>query len=754
MGSTTRVLAAALTAVWMGGSLAPADAQTQGRKWFTYEQAFESTGMGAEPGRDPAGVLADVPVVSGWLDDEHYLETRRDVDGRRRVFAVNAATGSARVHRDASARGAGVQYASDGSFSVYVRDNDLYRDDADGSKTRRLTANAGTEKHLRLSPDARSVAYTRDGNLYVYDFAAGLERQLTTDGGGVILNGDPSWVYMEEILGRGGNAFWWSPDSSKLAFMRFDDSPVPTFPIYHADGQHGRLEIQRYPKAGDANPWVRMGVVTVADARTVWMDFEEKVDHYVAWPFWSPDSRTLLVQWMNRGQDTLRVFACDPATGKKRQIVEEKQDSWVDWYKDLHFLTDGSAFLTISDVDGWEHLYLYGLDGALRRRLTTGEWRVNAIERVDDKGGWVYFTGRPGRSWDAHLLRVRLDGGEPQQLTKAEGIHRVEVSPAGTYFVDTVSTVTTPAVVTLFRGDGTAVRELGSAASPHMREYAWGKSELFTIPSGDGRYALPAWWVLPPDFSPSRRYPVIFSIYGGPDAARVHNTWQGLQPHYWAQRGVITISVDHRASGHFGKKGVALMHRQLGKWEMTDLISAAQWLRTKPFVAADRIAITGGSYGGYVTSLALTYGAAHFNYGVAAAPVTDWHLYDTVYTERYMDTPGENPEGYKQGAVLTWIGQYKGGLRLTHGTIDDNVHMQNTLQVVDWLTSNNKRFEVMIYPDSRHGLQATQRTHATRETHDYWVEHLLDGRLPDPPAQTSHKEKKPAKPGIAASVVP
>ncbi|MFH1574454.1 MAG: prolyl oligopeptidase family serine peptidase, partial [Acidobacteriota bacterium] len=258
--------------------------------------------------------------------------------------------------------------------------------------------------------------------------------------------------------------------------------------------------------------------------------------------------------------------------------------------------------------------------------------------------------------------------------------------------------------------------------------------------SGDG-FDLPAYWVLPPDFDPNRQYPVIFSIYGGPDAGRVHNQWPGLQPHYWAQRGVITLSLDHRASGHFGKKGVALMHRNLGKWEMHDLIEGAKWLRTKPFVARDKIGITGSSYGGYTTLMALTYGADHFNYGLAGSSVTDWYLYDTVYTERYMDTPAENPEGYKNGAVLTWIERYKGLVRITHGTIDDNVHMQNSLQVVDWLVSHNKSFELMLYPDSRHGIQASQRPHQGREAHDFWVRTLLDGKLPATPTSSAGERK-------------
>jgi dipeptidyl-peptidase-4 len=719
------------------------------KKWLTYGQVFDAAGR-MTPGetyRDPSGILTDLPAISGWLDDEHYLETRVDpADKRRKLFSVSVADGSAHVHRDATEadglpRGFDLRTAAatsgDGRVFVFTRGEDLYAWNAPAKSWRRLTATAAPERFPRLSPDGRWLAYTRSNDLYAYDLEGGLERQLTSDGSDVIRNGDPSWVYMEEILGRGGNAFWWSPDSTRLVFMRFDDTPAPSFPIYHPDGQHGELEVQRYPKAGDANPWVKMGVVKVADGRTAWMDFEEKVDQYIAWPFWTPDSRTLTVQWMNRGQDTVRLFACDPDTGKKRLLLEEKQPAWVEWYKDLEFLPSGAGFLLISDVSGWEQIYYHGADGALKKQLTPGGWRVNSIARIDEKNGWVYFIGRPAKSWDAQLMRVRLDGTGLSEVSKGEGVHRVQVSPSGAYFIDTVSTLTTPSVMSLYKTDGTLVRKLGDAASPAMHELALGKAELFTIPSEDGQFQLPAYWILPADFNPSKQYPVIFAIYGGPDAGRVHNTWPAWSAQYWAERGVITISVDHRASGHFGKKGVALMHRNLGKWEMTDLITATKWLRSKPFVAKDKIAITGGSYGGYTTAMALTYGAEFFNYGIAASSVTDWRLYDTVYTERYMDTPAENPEGYKQGAVLTYADRYKGGLRLTHGTIDDNVHEQNTLQVVDWLTSHNQRFELMVYPDSRHAIQASQRAHVARETHDYWVRTLLDGKLPEAPAQTT-----------------
>jgi dipeptidyl-peptidase-4 len=711
----------------------------RGGRWLAYDQAFPST-PASRPA--PGGPLGELPTITGWLDDERYLETRTDKDGERRQYAVSAIDGREQLHRDWAAmkkefpKGADpsrpAATSRDGARSVYIAEGDLYLHDPASTGLQRLTASSAAERTPRFSPDGKWVAYTRDNDLFAYDIDSRVEHQYTSDGSETVYNGWASWVYYEEILGRASQyaAFWWSPDSSKIAFMRFDDRPVPVFPIYHSPGQHGELERQHYPKAGDPNPYVQMGIVGVLDGRIAWTDFEPRSDHYLAWPVWSPDSKTLMVQWMNRGQDTIRFFACEAATGKKAQIFEEKQPTWVEFYEDLHYFKDGSGFLARSAPDGYEHLYVHAPDGALKRRITSGSWRVESIERVDEKNGFVYFMARPEKAtWDRQLMRVKLDGTGLQPLTTVAGTHQVRVSPGASYYVDTFSNISTPQQMALYRSDGTLVRKLGDARTPATAEYDWGKGELFTIASGDG-YDLPASWVLPPDFDPKKRYPVIFSIYGGPDSGTVRNAYPSLQAHYWAERGVITISVDHRASGHFGMKGVWLMHRNLGKWEMHDLIAAADWLRARPFVAPDRIGIVGGSYGGYTTLMALTYGAGKFNYGQAGSSVSDWRLYDSVYTERYMDTPAENPEGYKNGAVLTWIDRYKGGLRITHGTIDDNVHMQNSMQVVDWLTAHNRPFDLMLYPGSRHGLLPSQRPHQNRESHEFWVRHLLNGRLP------------------------
>ena len=713
-----------------------------GEKVFSYEQAFgrqAQSRYGATRGID--GVLGGLPEITAWLDDETYLELRSGDGGKgKRLFAVGADDGREEVYRDYPAlaavlpEGMDVQTPADANDDltrlVVEKDGDLFFVELPEGVVRRLTATNSEEKNPTLSPDGRWVAYTRDNDLFAYDLESSLEHQLTDDGSEEILNGYASWVYFEEILGRRGRhrAFWWSPNSSRLVFLRFDDSGVPVFPIYHADGQHGELELQRYPKAGDPNPTVRAAVVSVADGTTTWLDFDGDADQYLAFPVWTPNSERVVVQWMNRGQDVLRLFSCDPVSGEKTLIHEERQQAWVEFYEDLEMLESGDGFLFTSDVDGWRHIYLHGKDGTLTRRLTSGDWPVRSIVAVDEAGGWVYFTGSPGKSWDTRLLRTDLAGRKTEDLTESEGTHQIRMSPGGAYFIDTSSSIHRPSRMQLHRGDGSLVRELGDQHIAAMDDYAWGRSELFTIPSTDGAYRLPATWVLPPELEPDRRYPVIVSIYGGPASGSVRNSWRRLQDHYWAQRGVITLWIDHRGSGHFGKAGTALMHRNLGKWEMEDYAAAAAWLRTQPVVEDDHIGITGGSYGGYVTMMALTHGAEHFNFGVAGASVSDWRLYDSVYTERYMDSPAENPDGYAAGAVLTWADRYTGGLLITHGTIDDNVHMQNSLQVVDRLTCDNKPFELMLYPDSRHGVQRVQRAHRSRVIHDFWVRTLLDGQ--------------------------
>jgi dipeptidyl-peptidase-4 len=696
-------------------------------KKITYEQAY--------PARD--GFFRMGGMVS-WLDDQNYLVRERDEKTKAmRLMKVSAKTGVKTPYLDFEAiqkslpQGfVAVTYAAaspDLSRLIFNVQNDLYLYVLGTKTLKRLTANAAPEKTPRLSPDARYVAYTRDNNLFACDLETGLEYQITTDGSDTILNGHESWVYMEEVSNRVSRyaAFWWSPDSRRIVFQRFDDGPVPIFDIVRSTGVHGELEQERYPKAGDPNPKVRLGIASLPDNKLVWADFDENADQYLAWPKWLPDGSRLFVQWMNRGQDDIKLFVVDPATGKKEEVYDEKQPAWVEFFPDLYFFKDGSGFLLRTDADDWSHLYVYDLAGKLKTRLTQGDWAVGEISLVDEKNGRVYFTSGQDKTTQTHLFRVGLDGRNLEKLTGEPGTHRVQVSPGGSYFLDTFSSSTAPSRQDLYRTDGTLVRVVEKPDAGRWEGYNLAKKELFTIPTDDG-YALPAYWILPPDFDQGKKYPVLFQIYGGPAAPTVSDTYPQVSQLYLAQEGIIVMSVDHRGSGHFGKKGVALMHRNLGKWEMSDLIQAVKWLRQKPFVDAARIGITGMSYGGYTTCLALTYGADYFTHGLAGSAVTDWKLYDSIYTERYMDTPHENKEGYDFGSVMTHAKKLKGVLLIEHGDMDDNVHMQNSVQLINALIDLDKPFDFVLFPNQRHGYGGKKGEAANRRAVDFWFKNLLN----------------------------
>ncbi|MFC3199759.1 DPP IV N-terminal domain-containing protein [Parapedobacter deserti] len=661
-----------------------------------------------------------INTIRGWADEMHYIE----VDATSREQSL--------VHVKTGAR---TPYTPPPSsdVEVYVKDNDIYIREG-GNSPRQLTRSPETEeKNPTLSPDNRYVAFTRDNDLYAVRVSDGREIRYTSDATDVIYNGWASWVYFEEILGRGSRykAFWWSPDSKTLAFMRFDDTKVPMFPIYGSSGQHGYLEQTRYPKAGDPNPEVKVGFVPVEGGDVVWADFNEKDDQYFGQPYWSFDSSSLMVQWMNRDQTILKFFQVDLSTGLKKEIYDERQDAWIDLSHSerITYLKDNKHYILKSDKTGWAHYYLYTLDGALVNPITEGRWQVSTLELVDEKNKVIYFTARKEHSATVDLYSVSYNGKNLKRLTFGDYTHQVSVAPDGRHFITMYSNVHTPTKVALMDNKGKLIRELADSRAGDFDDYIFAKTELITIPTPDG-YQLPATITWPTDFDETKPHPVIFSIYGGPDAGSVRNTWKGTANQHWANEGIVQISVDHRASGHFGKEGVALMHRKLGHWEMEDYITAAEWLKSKPWVANDKLLITGHSYGGYLTCLALTKGADYFDYGIAGAPVTSWELYDTHYTERFMDTPQENLEGYKNGSVLTYVDNYKGVLRILHGDMDDNVHMQNTIQLVDALTDRDMPFELMIYPGSRHGFSREKSAYDRKERYRFYYQYLLEKPMP------------------------
>ncbi|MBL7112950.1 MAG: S9 family peptidase [Bacteroidales bacterium] len=698
------------------------------KKKLTYEQAFEY----GEPR------LTSFPSrPMGWLDDTYYLEMKREQGGGS-IVKVHAVTGEETVFfnyadfKDDLPEGFNLARSEantdDYQKHIFSQENDLYYFNATSKEFKRLSENEPEENNPTFSPDGKKVAFTRDHDLYVIDLESGKETRLTTDGDELVYNGWASWVYYEEILGRASrySAFWWAPNSEMIAYLRFDDSPVPMFPIYRSEGQHGELEKTRYPKSGDPNPLVKLGVVNLADAKTLWLDDTEADDHYVAWPFWSPDSKILVYQHLNRGQDDMRFMAGNPNTGESKEIYHEQNKTWVDFFTDIYVLGDGTGFLVRSDRSGWRNLYHYDFEGNLVNQVTNFGWRIEGIEQVVEKTKTVFFTGTGGESTESHLYSIKLDGKGLKKLTTIPGSHSASVSPGGKYFTDSYSNLTTPTKVEIFDTKGKSIRLVADTKAPEMDEYDLGKVELFRVKIDDG-YELPVTLILPPGFDENKKYPVIISIYGGPDAGFIANRFPwGMSQFWYAQQGIIMVSMDHRASGHFGKKGLDEMHRNLGKWEMHDYIEVVKWLEEKPFINGDKIGITGGSYGGYTTCMALTYGADYFNYGIANYSGTDWQLYDNVYTERFMDTPLENPEGYEFGSVMTHAGNYKGYLLITHGTMDDNVHLQNSIQLVSKLQDLGKDFEMMFYPGVRHGWGGPKGQHLRQLQLKFWFRHLLD----------------------------
>ncbi len=679
----------------------------------------------------------ELPQILKWLDDDNYLELKKEAKVSK-VYKVNAKSGKSVLFDDVSYEDEvkanlpegfvldrSAKFTEDYNSVALVKDKNLYYYSRTNNKFKALTDNPSEEITPEFSPDESRIAFTRDHDLYYIDIETGLEHRLTNDATDVIYNGYSSWVYMEEILGRytRHQAFWWSPDSKKLAFLRFDDTPVPMFPLYRADGIHGELELTRYPKVGDTNPDVKLGVIDLETKKLTWFDCNCKEDKYIAFPVWTNDSKKFFYQTNNRDQNNLKIYIADLTTGEKKEIYDEKQETYVEFYTDLYTLKDGSGFIIRSDKSGWENLYHYDLDGKLVNQITNLSWRVNGIQEVDEENRVVYFSGTGEESTESHLYKVNMDGSKLTKLTQEAGSHRVLISPNNKYFIDTYSNISTPTRKELFKTDGKHIRFLGAqeGADPEKGEIA--KVEMFTIPHPDG-FDMPAWWVLPEGFDPSKKYGVVFQIYGGPNSKNVNNRYTNPQGNYLTENGIIRFSVDHRGSGHFGKKGLNEFYGHCGTVDIQDYSEAVKWLLKQGFVDETKVGITGGSYGGYMTAIALTKGSDYFTHGFGSSAVIDWRLYDNVYTERYMGTLEKNNAGYEAGNASNFADRLKGKLFMIHGTMDDNVHMQNIIQFVDVLTELKKDFQFMLYPNGRHGWGGNKRIHSTNLQKQFWLDHL------------------------------
>ena len=655
--------------------------------------------------------------------------------------------------------------------------------------------------NLTYSPDSTRLAFTRDNDLYVVDIASGEETRLTHDGSDLILNGYASWVYYEEIFGRPSRyrAFWWSPDSKKIGFYRFDNSHVPLFPIYSAFADStaaatrysspkvtdlalgGSLSETRYPKAGQTNPQVRIGIIDLdLPSQTVWADFDPAEDQYFGIPFWSPDSKEFFIARMPRLQNTLDLYSVNAADGSKTHIYNETYKTWLNWINPVIF-TEKGLYMAREFETGWQQIYFLSYDGKEFRRLTDGtNWSVNLL-RVDEKKGEVYFTAKRDATVRQALYKVDAKGVVTALTDPAYHVTGVSFSPDGKYFAASYSNVTTPARIAIFPTTGGMVSEghCGDIAAANLRgpqpapkkghgleglvvadmkgpdydasKYSLGSLVHMTTPDG---FTLPGMIVYPYDFDPSKKYPVHVDIYGGPDTPLVRDRWvtPNENNQWYSANGIIQITVDPRAGGHNGRESLDMIYRRLTVHEVKDFCSWADWLMELPYVQDDKIGVEGFSFGGTMTSMLLMQAPDKFHYGIAGGGVYDWALYDSHYTERYMDTPQNNPEGYAVSKVLNYVDGYpvsfdttvpasspEGAsettpsaapvtapvmLKLTHGTGDDNVHHQNTLQLLDALHKAGKNFDFMIYPDGMHGYYGYQGDHFLKANRAFWLKHL------------------------------
>jgi dipeptidyl-peptidase-4 len=535
--------------------------------------------------------------------------------------------------------------------------------------------------------------------------------------------GETDWVYMEEVYGRGRTrAFWWSPDSTRIAFLRFDDRPVPDYTIVDAFPDATRVLSAAYPLAGQPNPIVDLGIVSPEAGPVAWVDLSsyEAADRLVVRVGWIPGGESVYFYVQDRAQTWLDFDRVGAAGGAFERLFRRTTGRWVANPGDPHFLSDGS-FLQPSELSGFKHLEHREPDGGLRRALTSGPWEVRRLELVDEEGGWVYFTAMRDDPNAPHLYRVRLDGSGFERLTFEPGSHSVRVSPGGRNFVDSYSDIDIPTRVDLRAADGSLVRRLDTNSAPDLGRFDLGRLERVGFPAEDG-FPLEGLLLYPPDFDPDRTYPVWLRTYGGPHAPVVRDSWSGgrLHPRMLAQLGFVVFYFDPRSASGKGAESTWTAYRRLGLGELADLEDAVGWLTSHRWVDPARIGISGHSYGGFLTAFAMTHSDL-FAAGVASAPVTDWRLYDSIYTERYMDTPQNNPEGYDATSVVRAAANLSGRLLILHGAVDDNVHLQNTLQLVHALQEHDRDFELMIYPRSRHGLRGA---HYQRLVVDFMVRQL------------------------------
>jgi dipeptidyl-peptidase-4 len=709
-----------------------------------------------------AATMTWAPAGDPWLSDTHHLwpsstvipgSTPSEAGGRvegpwLRVDATSGASSPlytyaqlerALINAGASASNTGnasrqlpsIFNATRDAFLVTVGD-DLYVYTLSTTTATRLTNSAGGRSEATFSPDGRSVAFIKNNNIFVAGTGGTGERALTSDGSAELLNGTLDWVYSEEIYGRGNHrAYWWSPDSSRIAFLQFDEKAVPEYTLVDDLPYHPRIERWDYPKAGDPNPVVRLGVISTATGSARWIDTTRYTDFLIVNVGWTPDSRDVVYQIQDRTQTWLDLNRAGAGAGQPRTVLRETSKAWVERWQDASvdpiWLKDGS-FLWLSERSGWRHFYHYAAGGTLVRQITQGEWEIRRTHGIDPSGTWVYFSSTTHSPIGLDLYRVRLDGTGLQRVSTAAGRHHVFVNPSRTLFLDSWSDITKPPQV---RVHSTTTRDLVRVVDannvPSLKEHGLSMPELMQVKTRDG-FDMEAVMIKPPNFDPARRYPVYQFTYAGPHFQQVVNGWGGTEFLYQqllAQRGIIVWICDNRTASGKGMQSAWPLYKNFGALELQDIEDGAAWLTRQPYVDASRIGISGISFGAYMTLYAMTHSRT-FAMGIAEGAVSDWRSYDTIYTERYMGLPSDNPDGYRRSSPRFSAASLSGELLLVHSTLDDNVHPQHAMQFAYELQQAGKPFRMMMYPRSAHGVSDPQPAiHLRRMMLDFTMQNLL-----------------------------
>jgi len=676
------------------------------------------------------------PQQQAWSPDGRRLVYLWDENGGKALWSLDPATGRSEVLARLADLGEGDKgfelgayaWSPKGDSLLLVSKGDLYLLALSGHKLRRLTRTAAEEEDPRFSPDGRHIAFERSLDLWTLDVATGKETRLTSDGRqNVTLNGVNDWVYGEEIWNRLPEAFWWSPDGSRVAYYRFDERSVGMYPLLDDSPLYPEVFLQKYPKAGTTNPKVKIGVADLATGKTVWMN-TGTTDSYLARLEWTPRGDAVAIERLSRDQKRLDLLRCGAADGACSTLLTENWRTWINLGRDFRFLPDG-RFLWGSERSGWRRLYLYGADGRLIREATPEGWEITSLDGVAEDGTWAMVTGFPTAGLgptDRKVARVRLDAPDSKNwevLTPEPGWHQALVSLRSGSWVHGWSDADTPPRAEVRTAAGAAVplpmvpAKLDAASLP--------KWELLTISGPDGS-RLPARLLKPVGFDPSRRYPVVIYHYGGPGSQVVDNNWssRGLWHKLLATQGIAVFSVDNQSSTFFGKAGEDRDYRRFGTVNLAGQLAGVDYLKSLPWVDASRLGLWGWSGGGSNTLYCILNRPGVWKAAIAGAPVTDWKLYDSIWTERYLDRPQDNAQGYHDSAPLTYAANLKDHLLIVHGLADDNVHPQNTVQMSDAFVKAGLPFEQAIYPGQKHGFRPLEMRHFYERATEFFVREL------------------------------